>query len=425
MPKEVLTMTTTYLPRLADTALDNQLHAMGAVLIEGVKSCGKTATARQLAASEVLLDTDPEAERRAALDPRLLLDGPTPRLLDEWQRTPRIWDAVRRAVDERGRPGQFILTGSATPRDDTQRHSGAGRFGMLQMRTMTLAEKQATTPAVSVSELLIGNSPEPTNCFLSVQDYLHHIAVGGWPLLVGAGEQAARTYLDGYLAVIVERDIAEVSGGSRNPRRVRRLLHAYAQMTAQAAHHSTIVKRAHEAGDDSEAPSPDTARTYLDALRRMMIIDEVPAWDPSVRSSKRLITTAKRHLGDPSLAASLLQMSSERMLGDLETAGFLFESLAAHDLRIYAEAAGATCFHYRESEGRLEVDYVLETRDGNWVGVEVKLGGAEIDKAATSLLRLADRVPRRPKSLVVLTGTSLAYTRDDGVHVVPLGCLGR
>lgn len=417
--------TRAYLPRLADGLLDDQLGAMGAVLIEGVKGCGKTVTARQRAVSEVLLDMDPEAERRAALDPRLLLDGETPRLLGEWQRTPRVWDAVRRAVDDRGLPGQFILTGSATPNDDTQRHSGAGRFGIVRMRTMTLAEKQATSPSVSVADLLLGTAPAPANSPVSVRDYLHHIAVGGWPLLAGANERAARTYLDGYLDIIIERDIDEVSGSPRNSRLVRRFLHAYAQMISQTANLSTIMKRARdEVDDDSDVPSRHTAQIYLDVLKRMMIVDEVPAWDPSVRSSKRLTTTPKRHLGDSSLAAALLQMSPERMLDDLETAGFLFESLVAHDLRIYAECTGASCFHYREAEGRLEVDYVLEDRDGDWIGVEVKLGESELDKAADSLHRLAERVMRKPKALVVVTGTSLAYTREDGVHVVPLGLLG-
>ena len=417
--------TQAYVPRLADALLDDQLHAMGAVLIEGVKGCGKTATARQRAVSEVLLDTDPQAERRAAIDPRLLLDGDNPRLLDEWQRTPRVWDAVRRAVDERGRPGQFILTGLATPKDDVQRHSGAGRFGTLRMRTMTLTEKRATTSSVSLARLLAGQAPTPANSPVAVQDYLDHIMMGGWPLLVGADQRAARTYLDGYLDVIVERDIDEVSGGPRNPRLVRRFLHAYAQMSAQTARLSTIMRRAQdEQGTGEDLPSRHTAGVYLAALRRMMVVDEVPAWDPSVRSSKRLTTTPKRLLADPSLAAALLQMSPARMLDDLETTGFLFEALVAHDLRIYAEAAGASCFHYREAEGRLEVDYIVEDRDGSWMGVEVKLGEGEIDKAAESLQRLAARVARAPQSLVIVTGTSLAYTRGDGVHVVPLGLLG-
>lgn len=414
-----------YLARLSDAVLSEQLRAMGAVLIDGVKGCGKTATARQVAGSEVLLDVDPDAALRAELDPRLVLDGPTPRLLDEWQRTPRLWDAVRRAVDDRGRAGQFILTGSATPRDENQRHTGAGRFGMLRMRTMTLVEKQAVAPTVSVAGLLTKSPVEPANSPMSVSDYLHHIGVGGWPYLVGKDEAVARTFLEGYLDIIVERDIDEVSGAPRSPRLVRRFLHAYAQVISQLASLSAIARRArdNEAADD-EAPSRYAASAYLEALRRMAIVDEVPAWDPSVRSSKRLVTTPKRQIADPSLAAALLRMSPARMLDDLETTGFLFESLVAHDLRIYAEAAGASCHHYREADGRLEVDYILETRDGDWVGVEVKLGERDLGKAAQSLLRLAQRVPRSPQALVIVTGTSLAYTRDDGVHVVPLGLLG-
>lgn len=414
-----------YLPRIADDLLDRQLRAMGAVLIEGVKACGKTETARQRAASEVLLDADPEVERRGALDPRLLLDGDTPRLLDEWQRVEPLWDAVRRAVDDRRRPGQFILAGSATPADGVKRHSGAGRFGTLRMRTMTLTEKRAATPSVSVAELLGGTSPVPSNSALTFRDYLSHIAIGGWPSLVGADEASARDFVDGYLDVIVETDIDEVSGGTRDPRLVRRFLHAYAQMVSQTAKLSTIMRRAQDdAGDPADVPARNTAETYLNALRRMMVVDEVPAWDPSVRSSKRLTSAPKRHLADPSLAAALLNMSTVRMLEDLETTGFLFESLVAHDLRVYADAARASTYHYREAEGRLEVDYVIETRDGDWMGVEVKLGQAELDRAAQSLKRLADRVTRAPAALVVITGTSLAYTRDDGVHVVPLGLLG-
>ncbi|MBB1511034.1 ATP-binding protein [Tessaracoccus sp. MC1679] len=409
-----------YLPRLADGELAAQLDAMGAVLIEGVKGCGKTASARQRAASEVLLDTDPEAERRAALDPRLLLDGATPKLLDEWQRAPRIWDAVRREVDARGIPGQFILTGSATPNNNLQRHTGAGRFGVMRMRTMTLTEKQASNPAVSLAGLLRGDPVTPANSTLGVRDYLHHIAVGGWPFLVGADERRARTFLDGYLDIIVEHDIDEVSGGPRNPRLVRRFLHAYAQMTAHPATLSAILKRM----EDREAPSRPASQLYYDALTRMLIVDEVPAWDPAVRSSKRLVNTPKRLLADPSLSAGLLRLSTDGMLADLSTTGFLFESLVAHDLRVYSEAAGASVFHYREGEGRLEVDYVVEDRDGEWLAVEVKMGDAQVERAAGSLHALAARVERPPRALVVMTTGSLAYTREDGVHVVPLGALG-
>ena len=292
-----------YLPRVVDDLLSTQVKAMGAVLIEGVKGCGKTDTARQRAASEVLLETDDNAERRALLDPRLILDGETPRLLDEWQRAPRVWNAVRRAVDDRRVPGQLILTGSATPDDSFQRHSGAGRFGTVEMRTVTLAEKQAVVPTVSIARLLDGVSPEPANCPLEFRDYLHHLAVGGWPYLVGAAEDTAEAFLDGYLDIIIDHDIDEISGAARNPRLVRRFLHGYAQMTAHPANLSAIVKRAHDDVDeDSDAPSRYAATDYLNALRRMRVIDEVPAWDPSVRSSKRLAATPKRHLGDASLA---------------------------------------------------------------------------------------------------------------------------
>ena len=262
------------LPRLADTVLGSQLQGTGAALVEAMKGCGNAATARQLAASEVLLD--------------------------EWQRTPRLRDAVRRAVDDRGRPGQFILTGSATPRDDIPGHSGAGRFGIIRMRTMTLTEKQATTPTASVADLRQGIAPVPAICPLEVRDYLHHVSVGGWPALVGIDEATARTFLDGYPGFIIDQDIDEVSGAARNPLLVRRFLHAYAQVVSQTATVSAILKRARgDAAAGTDAPSRYVAGPYLDALRRMAIVDEVPAWDPSARSSKRLVTTPKRHLGDP------------------------------------------------------------------------------------------------------------------------------
>ena len=413
-----------YLPRVADVQLESRLEAMGAVVIEGVKSCGKTATARQFAASEVLLDAEIDAARALDVDPQIVLGGDTPRLLDEWQRAPRLWDLVRRAVDDRGELGQFILTGSATPLDEVPRHSGAGRIATLRMRTMTLVEQQVAMPTVSLSGLLKGDVLASTHCKLVFRDYVHHIAVGGWPQLVGAAESTSRVFLDGYIDAIIEHDIDEVSGATRNPRLVRRFLHAYAQLTAHTATLSTIIARTRDDAQPPDGPSRYAAQPYLDALRRMMIVDEIPAWDPSVRSSKRLVNTPKRMLGDPSLAVALLGVSSERLLSDLTTLGFLFEGLVAHDLRVYAEAANASCFHYREHDGRLEVDYVIEDRNGEWIGVEVKLGNSQIDLAAQSLKRLAARVPRDPKALVVVTSGSYGYLREDGVYVVPLGCLG-
>lgn len=236
-----------------------------------------------------------------------------------------------------------------------------------------------------------------------------------------------RTFLDGYLALIVERDVEQVSGTRRDPRLVRRFLHAYAQMSSQPATVNAILRRADDlpVGDGERGgPTRRVAEPYLDALRRLSIIEDVPAWSPGVRSRKRLTALPKRQLGDVSLAAALLGISVEGMMGDLETAGFLFESLAAHDLRIYAEADGASIYHYREADGRLEIDYILETTDGEWAGIEVKLGGSRVDDAAKALLALAAGIKRAPRALVVITTGSLAYTRADGVSVVPLGCLG-
>jgi len=415
-----------YVARIADTQLADRLTALGAVVIEGPKACGKTATARQLAASEVLLDVDVDAARAASIDPGLILAGPVPRLLDEWQREPRLWDAVRRAVDDRSRPGQFILTGSATPSDEVPRHSGAGRISVMRMRPMTLFEQGYSHGELSLSALLSGQAQAPARCDLDLPGYIDRIVVGGWPQLLGATPAAASRFVTDYLDIIVARDIDLVSGARRDPRLVRRFLHAYAQLSSQPARLSTIVERARGDVDEGEAgPTRWSAEPYLRALRRLMIIDEVDAWSPALRSRSRLISVPKRHLVDPSLAAGLLDCSPARLLGDLNTLGFLFEALATRDLRIYAEAGGGHLFHYRERSGDLEVDLVVEHTDGSWAGFEVKLGGAQIEQAAAALTRLAQtRVTRPPSVLAVITGTEFGYRRPDGVWVIPLGCLG-
>jgi len=417
-----------YVPRIADRQLVDRLSALGAVVIEGAKACGKTATARQLAASEVLLDVDVDAGIAAAVDPRLILGGRTPRLIDEWQREPRVWDAVRRAVDDRARPGQFILTGSATPNDTVVRHSGAGRISVMRMRPMTLSEQGFSTGEVSVASLMSGRAPAAARSTLDLAGYADRIVIGGWPQLLGADPPAAAQFVRDYLATIVEHDIDVVSGARRDPRLVRRFLHAYAQLTAHPARLATIIARARgEAADSDAAGSGGLTRwaadPYLQALRRMMIVDEVDAWSPAMRSRSRLISVPKRHLVDPSLAAGLLDASPARLLGDLNTMGFLFESLAVRDLRIYAEAAGGRVFHYRESSGDLEVDLVMEHSDGSWAGFEVKLGGPLIDDAAAALLRMSTRVAPAPSALAVITGTEYGYRRPDGVWVLPLGSL--
>jgi len=413
-----------YVERVADGLVVSGLQAVGAVVIEGPKACGKTETARRHAGSEVLLDIDPEAQRAADIDPRLILPGAAPRLIDEWQRAPRIWDAVRREVDTRGVPGQFLLTGSATPKDDTTRHSGAGRMLMVTMRPMTLFEQGFSPGTVSLSDLLDGRDPPGGRSTLDLAAYAERIVVGGWPALMGRPVRDAMASTAGYLSTIIEHDIDVVSGARRNPRLVRRFLQAYAQLSAHPSRLSTIISRARGIGE-GEAPSRWTAEPYLDALDRLMVVDDIEAWNPELRSRTRLMTTPKRHLVDPSLAAALMECDPMRLLADLNTLGYLFESLAARDARVYAQAADASVYHYRERAGELEVDLIIERRDGAWIGVEVKLGSALIDQAAAALLRLRDaRVIRPPASLVVLTATEYAYRRDDGVIVVPLGLLG-
>jgi uncharacterized protein len=419
---------TEYVSRIADGLLADRLRRPGAVVIEGPKACGKTATARQRAKSEVLLDVDQDAARAAAVDPRLVLDGPVPRLLDEWQRVPRVWDAVRRAVDDRSAPGQFILTGSATPNDDVRRHSGAGRISVMRMRPMTLFEQGFSTGEISLAALMRGESPASARSELALPAYADRVVTGGWPQLLGDNITSARKFIRDYLDTIVEYDVAEVSEGRRDPQLVRRFLQAYAQLTAHPARMSTLIERARgDFGDVEGEPGPTrwSADPYLRALRRLMIVDEVEPWSPSLRSRSRLISVPKRHLVDPSLAAGLLGCSPGRLLADLNTFGYLFESLAARDIRIYAEADDARVFHYRERSGDLETDLIVEHADGRWAGFEVKLGGDLIDEAAAALTRMAStRIAIEPTALAVVTGTEYGYRRPDGVWVLPLGCLG-
>lgn len=421
-----------YVPRLADAWLADDLTGIGAVLVDGVKGCGKTETARKHSASEVLLDQLPDAAQLLAVNPAVILDGPTPRLIDEWQRVPSVWDYVRREVDRRREPGQFILTGSATPRDDVPRHSGAGRFARMRMRPLTLFELGHSNGAVSLAGMLRGEDCPAVPCDVSVPQYAEYLTVGGWPALIGADPARARRYLDSYVDNLVEVDVPVVSGARRDPRRVRRFLLALAQLSAHPVRMSTLVARAGDVDDQPTVADPVrgvsrwAAQPYLDALERLMVIDDVPAWSPRLRSRARLVETPKRHLVDPSLAAALMRCDADRLLSDLETFGFLFESMVARDLRNYGRCSDADVYHYREAGGRREIDLIVEYRDGSWCGLEVKLGGKEaIDAAARSLLELSRSVVRRPpRALAVITAGPYCFTRPDGVHQIPLACLG-
>ena len=416
-----------YRPRIVDPELATRLAATGAVVIEGPKGCGKTATARQLARSEVLLDVDENARRAIAIDPSLVLDGPVPRLFDEWQLEPTLWNHLRRAVDARQQPGQFILTGSAAPTDDITRHTGAARITRLRMRPMSLFETGHATGAISLAALLAGEAARSPESTLTVTDLATLVVIGGWPgnltRTSAQAMQASRDYLDEIRRV----DLSRVDRSTRDPGKVGRLLRALARHVATEASLATLMADTVGVdGADGEL-ARDTVRDYLDALERVMIIEDQPAWAPHLRSRSRIRNAAKRHFVDPSLAAAALRATPARLLADLNALGLLFESLVVRDLRVYAQAADATVLHYRDNTG-LEVDAIVEVSDGQWAAFEVKLGQGQVDSAAASLLTFATRVDTAkcgaPAALGVITASGYGYRRSDGVHVIPVGALG-
>ncbi len=411
-----------YIPRIVDSELVARLEASGGIVIEGPKACGKTETARQVAASEVRLDVDAEARLAVSVDPTLVLAGATPRLIDEWQLEPAIWNHVRRAIDDRGAPGQFILTGSAVPADDITRHTGAGRIARLRMRPMSLFEMGHSSGAVSLAGLLAG---EPAHCAapgLSVADLAEYISVGGWPGGWGRSVSSRLRGVRDYLDEIRRVDVARVAGPRRDPARVERLLRSIARNLATYAADTTLGA---DAGGAAGPLDNQTVADYLSALERLMIVEDQPAWAPHLRSRSVLRAAAKRHFVDPSLAVAALRTSPAALLRDLETLGCLFESLVVRDLRVYAQGLDATVFAYRDNT--VEVDVIVEVADGRWGAFEVKLGASRIEEAAANLRRFAARIDTdrtgQPAVLAVITSGGYGYVRDDGVAVVPIGAL--
>lgn len=413
-----------YYPRIADKELANRLKSAGAVVIEGPKACGKTAMARQFAASEVLLDIDLNARQAIAIDPALVLAGKVPRLVDEWQVEPAIWNHIRRAVDERRKPGQFILTGSATPADDITRHTGAGRITRLQLCTMSLQESGYSTAKISVQDMLNGRFTRCADPGLALQDVIEQLCRGGWPGNRDLALAASLTAQKDYLEEIRRVDIVRVDGVRRAPGNVGRVMRSLARNVATLATARTIAT---DAGGADGPLDDDSVRDYLWALQRLMVYAEQPAWSPHLRSRSILRTSPKRHFVDPSLAVAALGATPDRLLQDLNTLGLLFESMVYRDLSIYARASDARVYHYRDNTG-LEVDAIVENRQGNWCAFEVKLGAGQVDDAAVSLLKLRDRVdPDRsgaPQLLGVIVSSGYGFLRKDGVAVIPIGGLG-
>lgn len=413
-----------YIPRFADAELTARLRATGAVLIEGPRGCGKTQTALRLAKSAVRLDRDRAAREAGLVNPALLLDGARPRLIDEWQLVKDVWNEVRGDVDDHPDDvGRYILAGSAVPSDDETRHTGSLRFTRLRMRPMSLAESGHSNGAVSLDSLFAGEQASAADPGLDIRDLAERIVIGGWPALLRRAPTDAMVATQGYLDETSRVDLGRLDGPRRDPENVARVVRSLARNTGTQAAARTIA--ADVAG--SEGPVDyHTVIDYNNALTRLFIVQDLPAWSPALRSRGALRSAATRHFVDPSLAAAALGAGPERLLKDAETLGFLFESLVIRDLRIYGQAIGATVSHYREAKG-VEADAVLEMRDGRWAAVEVKLGQGDIEKAAASLVRIADHVDTdrhgAPKFLAVVTGWGYAYRRSDGVSVIPIGVL--
>lgn len=413
-----------YLARTADASIERALRTFGGVVVEGARAVGKTTTALRHAHSAVRMDSSPQLIELAETAPAEVLAGESPRLIDEWQLAPTLWNAARHAVDERGMAGQFLFTGSATPADDVTRHSGAGRFGRVRLRTMSLAESKDSLAAVRFDDVLAGDSVAAFGG-PSVRDYAAAIVRGGWPVLVRDSNRVPAEYLRGYLGDVARVDLP-ASDVRVDPMRMAALIDALARNVSTEVSVARLGREAQLAGRET-ALAASTARKYLDALARVNAIEEQPAWRPHLRSVVRQRVSSKWHFVDPSLAAAALDADADALLADPKTLGFLFQSLAIRDLRVYAEALGGAVTHYRDEQG-LEVDAIVELPGGRWSAFEVKLGGqTAIETAAVHLQALARRVDdahrERLGSLVVLTAGDVTMRRPDGVVVTALGHL--
>ncbi|MCL2425300.1 MAG: DUF4143 domain-containing protein [Oscillospiraceae bacterium] len=412
-----------YQKRVMDRVLAERLESAGAVLIEGAKGCGKTETAKQLAKTIAHLDTDKQIEIKMGIDPNLVLTGESPLLLDEWQIYPEIWNYVRREVDKRKLKGQFILTGSATPDDDTKRHSGAGRFSIIKMHPMSLYEKGWSTGEVSLAALLRGEHPLSEDARFDLGEFAEKIILGGWPGLIGESATEGFRFVSDYVSMIAEADLSRVSDKRRDPYKVKRLLQSIARNISTEVSVTVLAK---DAGGSDGNLNNETVTTYLDALEKLMAVDNLPAWNTHIRSSDMLRKAPKRHFADPSMAVGALGLSIDKLIADLNYFGLLFESLVVRDLKAYAEALGAGVYHYRDSRD-LEIDAIIEYADGTWSAFEVKLGIRAADDAAKSLLKFANKIDTTktspPTSLNIITGNGFAHRRPDGVNVVPISTL--
>lgn len=419
-----------YKKRIADRILKNKLEGKGAILIEGPKWCGKTTTAEQFTSSVLYMD-DPQRKDQnimmSEINPGRLLQGSAPRLIDEWQLAPKLWDAIRFEVDHRKELGQFILTGSAVP-PDTQEitHSGTGRFSWLTMRPMSVYESGESTGEVSLRELF--NSPETIDgeSNIDIEKLAFMVCRGGWPQSVDMKYNVALQQAFDYYDAVVNWDINRADGVQKNKERVKRLMRSYARNQGSQVSISTI--RQDIIVNDESDISEDTVSAYLNALRKIFVIEDMPAWNPNLRSKTAIRTSDTRYFIDPSIATASLGIGPKDLINDLKTFGLMFETLCVRDLRVYAEALDGNVYHYRDKEN-LECDAVVHLRNGTYGLIEIKLGGNKlIEEGAVNLKTLNSKLDtekmKNPSFLMILVGTGdFAYRRDDGIYVVPVGCL--
>ena len=414
-----------YIKRLVEDDLVAKMAASGAVLIKGPKSCGKTETASQYAKSELKMDRDPQVSVIMATNPQLLLQGETPRLIDEWQEQPEIWNYVRHEVDKRKSKGQFLLTGSANPPENVRLHSGAGRFTVLQMDTMTWQELGYSSGTVKLSDLLIGAGNDYYEPSISLDFIIERICIGGWPALINENIKNALKMNRGYIDLLCEVDMIRVSGVKRNPYKVRSLLRSLSRNIATLVDNKTLEKDVKI--NETNELSRNTISDYLEALSKLMILYKQQAFNPPIRSSASLRKSPKRHLCDPSLAVAALGLDKESLMKDIKYTGFLFESLATHELNVYAKTNDAIVYHYNDSYG-YEVDAIVQKRNGDYAAFEIKLGVGFINEAAENLKKFAANIDTEkmesPKSLNIITGTGMSYRRPDGINVISLASLG-
>ncbi len=419
-----------YIPRIVDALLSRKLAGKGAVLIEGPKWCGKTTTAKQQAKS--ILDLGDSGVLKQSLQmmdisPKTLLQGDTPRLIDEWQTIPPMWDTIRDEVDKRRAFSQFILTGSSVlPQADETIHSGTGRFGRIKMRPMTLFESGESSGEVSLRALFDGNTFEPVVCENDLRQIAYLTCRGGWPMATFLSGDLALDQAFDYVDSVAERDIQRVDGVKRSPERTRLLLRSYARNISQQVSYGTI--KADMLSNDSQTLDEDTVADYIKALKKLFVVEDLDAWNPNLRSKSAIRTSDTRHFVDPSIGTASLGLGPGDMMNDLDTFGLFFEDLAVRDLRVFAEALDGKLYHYRDSSG-LECDTVLHRRNGTYALIEVKLGGEKhINEGVAALKSLAadidtTRMPK-PSFMMVLTAVGqYAYQRSDGVFVVPITCL--